>query len=78
MPPKTQRAKGKVRLSHGQAIKQSHNYHSAEASFSAEIVVPNSPKSIRRGYNQLVDIVEESLARKVDQQREFLHNLTGS
>ncbi len=66
----------KVKLSHGQSIKQTHNYQSAEASFSAELVVENDSKSVRKGYRRLVQIVEEELARKVGQQRDFLHGLT--
>lgn len=66
-----------IRLSHGQSIKQTHNYQSAEASFSAELVVPYTDKEVRKGFRKLTTIVEENLAKKIDQQREFLHNLTG-
>ena len=67
----------KIKLSHGQTIKQSHSYQSAEASFSAELVVDYTDKEVRKGFRKLATIVEENLAKKVDQQREFLHNLTG-
>lgn len=66
----------KIKLSHGQSIKQSANYQSADASYSAELVVENTPDEIKKGIKYLETLVEEALALKVTQQRKFLLRIT--
>lgn len=64
-----------VKLSHGQSVKQTANYQSAEANYSVELVVPNDKAAIARGFRQLEETVEEVLSHKVQQQRMFLEKL---
>jgi len=65
----------RIKISHGQTVKQSANYQSADASYSVELIVDDSPSTIKAGIKRAEEIVEEAMAHKVTQQRKFLLQL---
>ena len=66
---------GFVTLRHGQGVKLSRNYQSADVTYSAEIVVRDNPKQIRKGLRRLESIIEAPLVQKVQEQHELLNKL---
>lgn len=70
------KSRPKIKITHGQSIKQSANYQSADCSYSVEVIVDDTPKAIKKGMKRAESLVEAALALKVTQQRKFLLQIT--
>lgn len=66
---------GIVRISHTQGIKQSINYQSADASYTATIACHDNPKEVRKTIKRAEKLVESALVDKVTQQTRLLKSL---
>jgi len=64
-----------VKISHTQGVKQSRQYQTGDVSFSIELYVQDSPKTIEAGLKRAANIVENALAPKLEQMGELVDAL---
>lgn len=62
-----------VKISHTQGMRQSHNYQTADVSYSVELFVKDTPTDIAAGILRCEEIVENALGDKLPQSQALLH-----